>query len=223
MLSGTLSNFTVLATLMSVLLSYVQASEKFSALVPCSDNDINGGAHHAIVPDARCQLISDTGAFSIRSLDGLSSDRGTLLGFSATSDCERTYTPEYAELVKMMQNESCNAFAIKKEAGKPTESVRNRKQESEMTNNMEVTGKQLQPKDKRSGDEEPEYTQTGADPFITRVQTARKAGNRFIRSTDTKVGSFGSASSKVRSGEETTTTVNDGHTFLKYVIVVEAQ
>lgn len=79
-----------------------------TVLIPCGD-----GAQsqpHAIVPDAKCQKISDTGAFTISNLDDVES--GVKLGFSATPDCQATYVPSRSELVKLQESGTCRVYTV---------------------------------------------------------------------------------------------------------------
>ena len=80
----------------------------YTILTPCGSGA--GSQPHAIVPDATCQKISNTGAFSIMNLGTF--DRGVKLGFSATADCKATYTPSREDLAKLQQSQSCQVYVV---------------------------------------------------------------------------------------------------------------
>lgn len=91
-----------------LVLSALAAASSLTALMPCGEG---AGDHpHAIVPDASCQKISETGAFSIMQLGDFAA--GTALGFSATADCSSTYTPTHGDLVKIQECQNCTKYVI---------------------------------------------------------------------------------------------------------------
>ncbi|KAJ1026148.1 hypothetical protein NDA18_003807 [Ustilago nuda] len=79
-------------------------------LLPCGKGSVN--QPHAIVPDANCQKISDTGAFIISQLSEM--EPAVQLAFSATSDCQETFVPRYDELVQKQASFSCQTYIVNK-------------------------------------------------------------------------------------------------------------
>ncbi|KAJ9477790.1 Isochorismatase [Pseudozyma hubeiensis] len=83
----------------------------YSILVPCGDSS----SAHAIVPDATCQQMSPNGAFSLAQLGQL--DTNTKIGFSATSDCKQTYTPDWKELMALQKSQACTGYVVDEKKG----------------------------------------------------------------------------------------------------------
>ncbi|KAJ1582342.1 hypothetical protein NDA11_001063 [Ustilago hordei] len=80
-------------------------------LLPCGKGSVN--QPHAIVPDASCQKISDTGAFIISRLSDM--EPAVQLAFSATPDCQETFVSRYDELVQKQESFSCQTYVVGKE------------------------------------------------------------------------------------------------------------
>ncbi|GAK64688.1 uncharacterized protein PAN0_006d2903 [Moesziomyces antarcticus] len=100
------SAYALLAFLGAAVLPFVAADgDRVTVLQPCGDAE--HATAHAIVPDAVCQKISDSGSFSLLALRV---DKHAKLGFSATPDCKLTYTPSYDDLAKLSAEARCNTY-----------------------------------------------------------------------------------------------------------------
>lgn len=100
------SAYALLAFIGAAVLPFVAADgDRVTVLQPCGDAE--HATAHAIVPDAGCQKISDSGSFSLLALN---MDKHTKLGFSTTPDCKLTYTPSYDDLAKLMAGARCNTY-----------------------------------------------------------------------------------------------------------------
>ncbi|GAC97359.1 isochorismatase [Pseudozyma hubeiensis SY62] len=54
--------------------------------------------------------MSPNGAFSVAQLGQL--DANTKIGFSATSDCKQTYTPDLKELMALEKSQACTGYVV---------------------------------------------------------------------------------------------------------------
>lgn len=102
MLSNVSSSLFLFVIISAVVCGSAQASS-YTVLIPCGDNTDNT---HPIVPDATCQKISSTGAFTVAQLGEL--EGNTKIGFSATPDCKQTYTTD--ELGELQESQECRGY-----------------------------------------------------------------------------------------------------------------